>query len=287
MRTRPAVLPERLDGTRVFLRAEEGIGDILLFLRFAGELRAHGAAIALELPSELAKLAPLLADRIAIDKPAASDLQIWIADLPALLQTDATPPPFALHADDARSARRKEHLARLGPPPYLGLTWRAGTDVRRARELGADHAGLRMLFKEISPVLLGQVVRGWPGTLVSLQRGPTPDELKAVRGAAGADVHDLAAANEDLREALALLGQLDEYIAVVNTNIHLLAGLGRTARVLAPHPPDWRWMRDGESAWFPGFSVYRQPAGLDWSEPLGRLRQDLLTSAGSPRAVQA
>ncbi|HEV3008826.1 MAG TPA: tetratricopeptide repeat protein [Burkholderiales bacterium] len=285
MRTRPAVLPERLDGKRVFLRAEEGIGDILLFLRFAAELRARGAEIALELPSELAKLIPLLADQIVIDKPAACDLPVWIADLPALLQTDATPPPLALPADEARSASAKRKLAQLGPPPYLGLTWRAGTNVRRARELGADQAGLRMLLKEISPALLGQAVRGWPGTLVSLQRGPAPDELGAIRAAAGVAVHDLAAANDDLRDALALLGQLDEYVAVVNTNIHLLAGLGRAARVLAPQPPDWRWMREGESPWFPGFPVYRQPPGLDWAEPLTRLREDLLASAGSlPRA---
>jgi hypothetical protein len=112
--------------------------------------------------------------------------------------------------------------------------------------------------------------------LISLQRGPAPDELDAVRTAAGAAVHDFAAANEDLREALALLAQLEEYVAVSNTNVHLLAGLDRTARVLVPHPPEWRWMRrEGESAWFPGFSVYRQPAGLDWSAPLARLREGL------------
>jgi hypothetical protein len=35
-------------------------------------------------------------------------------------------------------------------------------------------------------------------------------------------------------------------------------------------------MREREqSVWFPGFGVYRQPATLDWSEPLARLRQVL------------
>jgi hypothetical protein len=63
---------------------------------------------------------------------------------------------------------------------------------------------------------------------------------------------------------------------VINTNMHLLAGLGRTAHVLVPRPVDWRWMREREqSVWFPGFGVYRQPATLDWSEPLARLRQVL------------
>jgi tetratricopeptide (TPR) repeat protein len=273
MRTLPTVLPQRLDGKRVLLRAEQGIGDILFFLRFAPALRDRGAAVAVECPAPVAKLARLLDGRIAIDEPAAGDLQVWIAELPALLQTEASPPAFALHADEALCARMRERLARVGPPPYLGLTWRAGT--QRDRVFGPDER-LEMLSKNISAALLGAAVRGWPGTLVSLQRGPAPDELDAVRTAAGAAVHDFAAANEDLREALALLAQLEEYVAVSNTNVHLLAGLDRTARVLVPHPPEWRWMRrEGESAWFPGFSVYRQSAALDWSVPLARLREDL------------
>jgi hypothetical protein len=81
---------------------------------------------------------------------------------------------------------------------------------------------------------------------------------------------------EDLNETLALLAQIDEHVAVIDTNMHLLAGLGRPARVLVPRPLDWRWMRDpGDSVWFPGFNVYREPASLDWTEPLARLRSDL------------
>jgi Tfp pilus assembly protein PilF len=276
------VLPARLDGKRVLLRGEQGFGDILFFLRFAAELRDRGAAVALECPP---KLEPLVADQIAIDEGAAPDLQVSIADLPALLETDAVPSALSLRADGSQCARARERLARLGRPPYLGLTWQAGTNVLRKREYGTD---LALLYKEVSPALLGQAVRGWPGTLVSLQRGPTPDDLQAIRTAAGAEVHDLSAANENLRETLALLAQLNEYVAVSNTNIHLLAGLGRTARVLVPHPPEWRWMRrDGASPWFPGFPIYRQPPNFDWTEPLERLRQDLLISAGSPRPAQA
>jgi hypothetical protein len=81
---------------------------------------------------------------------------------------------------------------------------------------------------------------------------------------------------EDLNETLALLAQVDEHVAVINTNMHLLAGLGRPARVLVPRPLDWRWMRDpGGSPWFPGMSVYREPGSLDWTAPLARLRSDL------------
>ena len=268
-RAMPEVLAPRLDGKRILLRAEQGLGDILFFLRFAAELRNRGADVFLECPP---KLVPVLADRIAIDPAAKPDVEIWIPDLPAVLQSDSTPPALALEANDAVCRSMREKLALLGSPPYLGLTWRAGT-VEKGPPAGLDR---RLLSKEVPPALLGEAVRGWRGTLVSLQRAPTAGELQAVREASSAEVHDLSAVNENLREMLALLAQLDEYVAVSNTNIHLLAGLGGRARVLVPYPPEWRWMRrEGESLWFPGFPVYRQASDHDWSAPLRRLRQDL------------
>ena len=268
----PPALPSRLDGRHILLRAEYGLGDMLFFLRFAAELEARGAKLALECP---AKLMPILTGRIEFGQAAGADLELWIPDLPTALRAESTPPPFTLHAEQARVAAARERLARLGPPPYLGVTWRAGTDVLRGPELGTN---LQLLSKEIPPALLRQALRGWPGTLLSLQRAPAPGETEGM--------HDFSAVNEDLRDALALLAVLDEYVAVSNTNIHLRAGIGRTARVLVPSPPEWRWMRSAEgSPWFPGFSVYRQPPSRDWSAPLRRLREDLL--GGSPPRAPA
>ena len=69
---------------------------------------------------------------------------------------------------------------------------------------------------------------------------------------------------------------LDEYVGVSNANMHLLAGIGKTARVLVPYPGEWRWMRRaGPSPWFPNFSLYRQPQSRDWSGALQELRGDL------------
>jgi hypothetical protein len=89
-------------------------------------------------------------------------------------------------------------------------------------------------------------------------------------------VHDLSATNDDLERMLALLAVLDEYVGVSNTNMHLRAGIGLTARVLVPHPPEFRWMAAGDrSPWFPGFGVYRQRVDRDWTEALARLAADL------------
>jgi hypothetical protein len=131
-------------------------------------------------------------------------------------------------------------------------------------------------MKELPPQALGAAVRSWPGTVLVIQRGRRDEELAAFARAAHCQARDVSAFTEDLAELLALLSLLDDYACVSNTNVHLLAGIGRTARVLAPYPPEWRWMRgQGGSQWFPGFAVYREPASRGWDAPLSNLRRDL------------
>jgi hypothetical protein len=89
--------------------------------------------------------------------------------------------------------------------------------------------------------------------------------------------HDCSILGDDLPELLRVLASLDDYVGVSNANMHFLAGLGKTARVLVPYPGEWRWMRRaGQSPWFPGFETYRQPGSRDWTVPLEKLRADLL-----------
>jgi tetratricopeptide (TPR) repeat protein len=261
-------LPARLDGRRIRLLNEQGIGDILFFLRFVPQLRARGAEVSLDCPE---KLRPLLgASGLLAAGPV--DEQFPIGDLPALLGADDAPPawPLAVAAEDARAAG--ERLAALGPGPWLAVTWRAGTDAARGREFGAERS---LLSKAAPPAALGGALRGWRGSVLLLQRGAREGEAAAFAAALQAPAHDLSALGDDLRALAATLAAVDEYVAVSNTNVHLRAGLGRRARVLVPQPPEWRWLHEGESPWFPGFPVYRQPQDRNWDGPLRLLREDL------------
>lgn len=51
--------------------------------------------------------------------------------------------------------------------------------------------------------------------------------------------------NDDLEQMLALPSMIDDYIGVSNTNMHLCAAVGRSARVPVPSPAEWRWMAAG------------------------------------------
>jgi hypothetical protein len=255
--------PGELPPGRIALLGEQGIGDVLFFLRFVPAL---GRKVSLACDRKLhSVLAPgdLLEE---IREPGGEG--ILIGDLPLLVGSEDTPPAWPLQAS------AKADLRRYGPPPYLGVTWRAGTDLGRRREYGNDPG---VLSKSISPALLGAALRGRRGTVIVLQRGARVGDVEQFASNFKGKFEDLSALGDDLPALLGVLAALDEYVGVSNANVHFLAGLGRTARVLVPYPGEWRWMRrPGPSPWFPGFPVYRQPRNRDWSAALAELRRDLV-----------
>jgi len=306
-------LPPDMSGQTVSLIGEQGIGDELFFLRFAPRLKARGCRIHYY---GNPKITPLLARCEALDRVDShqasyprADATVLAGDLPHLLaplsasmltpraaapavESPAAalktrfpwlcrvycpppPPPLSLQPLPDRLAAAAERLQRLGPPPYVGLTWRAGTGPEGQR------GNLWFLFKDIALEALARGLRDTAATFVSLQRAPRAGETEQLAALLGRPVHDLSDANDDLESMLAVLARLDDYIGVSSTNMHLHAGLGKTARLLVPWPAEWRWLTAGEtSPWFPGFRVYRQNPDGGWNDAIERLHDDL---AAAPR----
>jgi tetratricopeptide (TPR) repeat protein len=278
-------LPGELSDARIRLIGEQGLGDVLFFARFAPELKRRGAWLGLECHP---KLVPLLRRSPVFDEVGPVDgrgperpgeRRVFVGDLPAMLGAQTAPAPIPLTVDPERVARCRAMLARQGEPPFIGLTWRAGTDPREP-EFGRR---LDALFKQIDLDAFATAFDGVPGTLVVVQRNPHPEESSRLSRRLRRAAPDLSALNEDLEEMSALLAALDDYVGVSNTNVHLAAGVGKRARVLVPYPPEWRWMEAGdESQWFPGCKTYRQSATRSWAEALARLRADLLAIPSGP-----
>ena len=261
-----------LKGQDVFVHGEQGLGDELFFLRFLPWLKSAGAGKITFLPG--AKLAPILHDSPFIDhlaspgeNPAPKDIVASLGDIPRLFcakESNQIPPPFKLAVCLEQLEAMRQQLAIVGPPPYVGVTWRAGVKKRNS------------LHKEIPLDPLAKILVRTTATVLILQRLPDPGEIEAFQAALGRPVHNLSALNEDLEQMLALLSLIDEYVGVSNTNMHLRAGAGKTARVLVTSPPEWRWMAEGkESPWFPGFTVYRQGCDGSWDNAFADLLTDL------------
>jgi hypothetical protein len=251
---------------------EQGLGDALFFLRWAQPLAQAGARLAFRGDARLHPLLAatrLFAQLVASDAaPAPGALAVAAGDLPRLARGVAPshPPPLALRADAALVREMRARLAALGAPPYIAVCWRAGTP-----SLASEH-----LFKHVDPARLGEALRASPATLLSVQRGPDAAEAAALEASAGRKLHDISAENDDLERMLALLEAIDDYVGVSSTNVHLRAGLGKSARILVPLPPEWRYGAQGlSSPWFAHFALYREEQAAGWGPALARLADDL------------
>ena len=271
-----AKIPVDLSGTNCLVERDQGLGDEIFFLRFVASLRHRGAHVAYRPDSRLADMlrrADIADDIIGNEAPADGwDRRIAAGDLPYVLDAGIPLPPSIVLEPLPELVREiDERLAAFGPPPYIGLTWRAGTR-------GVD----RTLFKNAPLSQFAGATRQLPGTIVALQRAPEADEIDELATALGRSVLDLTALNSDLEAMLALIGVLDEYMAVSNTYVHLRAAVARRSRVLIPNPPEFRWMERGaESPWFPGTTVYRQDVAGSWDNAFDQLRTDLAERHGS------
>ena len=70
--------------------------------------------------------------------------------------------------------------------------------------------------------------------------------------------------------------QLDLVICIDSSLAHLAGALGRSAFVLLPFTPDWRWLGHREdSPWYPTLRLFRQQAIGDWRGVTRRVREAL------------
>ncbi len=272
----PEPLAEDLPPQDILVVHDEGPGDELFFLRFLPWLVARGHRVSY-LPSEL--LAPLVQDLPGIHVlppgPLPNDVpdRVYLTgDLAELVQSGVTgpfPPPLRLPVSREAWQAMHEHLKTLGPPPYIGLSWHSGED--------GEGRG-RLLNKSAPPELIAQALRpalqeGHPATLIAVMRQDDPQGRQAVSTLLKRPVHHFHP--EAMVQLLALIDHLDDLISVPSTNVHLRASLARPARILIPHPPEWRWgMMSQVSPWFPHFRLYREDSD-GWSRALERLSHDL------------
>lgn len=257
-------LPQDLSGRRVLVVRDQGLGDEIFFLRYWKLLQDRGAVVHYQPHPKIFRLLQECSD-VTVQPPsatiAASDYNFVIAagDLPTVLQQSAPrSAPLPLRPGTQYSNEIRAALEAAGPPPYIGITWRAGS-------LAPDNAIATRIRKSIELETMIGGLKSYRGTLCVLQRQPQAEEIAVLKKRSPCAVADFSYLNDDLPRMLSLLDALDDYVGVSNTNMHLRGSLGKSARVLIPFPPEWRWQHSGDtSPWYTHFRLVRQNAYLSW-----------------------
>jgi tetratricopeptide (TPR) repeat protein/SAM-dependent methyltransferase len=261
----------------LWLKNEQGPGDTIFNLRYAPVLVEKGFKLHIQTDKKTKSLlrdTGLFASVKEEFTCPANAFWLNVGDLPlAAIQVagQEVAPSLALLPDADKVQKLRDKLAKIGPAPYIAVTWRAGPRGKKQRN------GLRMFSKNMQAHDLGKALSNIKGTVISVQRVPEADENTAFKLGLGRDFVDFSVLNDKLQDMLALLSVVDQYVAVPNTNVHLRESLGLSTEAFVNRPfQDWRWLATGDaSPWYPKSYVYRQPQSGDWADALTLLQQRL------------
>jgi tetratricopeptide (TPR) repeat protein len=262
-----------LDGSTILLKAEQGLGSAIQFVRYAPLVAARGGRVVLECRRPLFRLfaglraggKPFPCDRhVAGDAPPACDLQAPLMSLPHLLGTDAASIPCDvpyLAAEPAMIDDWRDRLALPGDRPAIGLVWSGNPRHENDRNRS-------MPAEQFVPLL-----ERCRAHFVSLQIGAREDDLE--RRAPGR-VQRLPGRDLDFADTAAVLALLDGVVSVDTAVAHLAGALGRPCWLLVPFVPEWRWQLDRpDSPWYPSLTLVRQARPGDWPGVIARVTEAL------------
>lgn len=265
-----------INGKRILLLAEQGLGDQVMFASIVPDLLAcKPEQVIIEAHERIAKtLARSFPTCKVIPTKQTSrfdwlkdlpdiDFYLPIAELPRFFRPNADSFPKHhgfLVADPDRVAFWKKRVSEVGTGRKVGISWRGGTERTR-------QAVRSVKLLDLAPIL------HMPGLdFVNLQYGKVESEINEATSALGVNIASWPEAIEDLDEFAALISALDLTITVCNTTVHYAGGLNCPVWVMTPKIPGWRYGLSGTTMdWYPSARMFRQPALEDWDSVLNEI----------------
>lgn len=263
-RPEPLWLGQPLQGARILLHAEQGLGDSLQFLRYVPLVAAAGGVVVLDLPRRLHRLAQSLPDVAEITSDfCLSEPCQWQCPLMSLpfacgtqLETIPRNVPY-LHPSQEALAQA-EALVWPTRGMRIGVVW-SGNPAHK-------HDGTR----SITLAALAPILSLAGAHFYSLQLDADRAELSRY------GLIDLAPASGDMDDTAARLAQLDLLLTVDTSVAHLAGALGRPCWMLDRHAGDPRWLMDrSDSPWYPTMKIYRQQHHGDWTSVIASVSEEL------------
>ncbi|MFX1763029.1 tetratricopeptide repeat protein [Paraburkholderia sp. A1RI-2L] len=276
---------EPLAGKRFLIAREQGVGDQIQFVRYAGLLAEMGAQVDAWVAPELAALAAAVPgvanvlDAAPADEAISMRYDYWCDVMSLPLKFPGRPihaPVPYMHADAAQATAWRARVEALagGAPRCIGLVW-AGNPLH-----------LFDTFRSVPLTSLLPLAALAGNAWLAIQKGPGAAQLAEVAGrwplhALGDDLHDFAS-------TAALIESLDLVITVDTSVAHLAGALGKPVWVLLAAQPDWRWgMERTDSVWYPSARLFRQTTLGDWDSVVTELKAALTTARTEPYRAES
>lgn len=269
---------ESLTDKVIIICVEQGLGDMIQFVRFAPILADMGARVILAGPDSLKRLMLTVRGISQVITPGDAlphhDFYCPLLSLPLALriiqeaQIPADLPYLApLPSDVERWALR---IAPSGRGKRVGVAWAGNPEFKRDQQRS-------IAFETLSPLL------ETPGVdFYSLQKSDAGvAELAA--SAFHTKMTDFTAELHDFSDTAALIANLDLVITIDSSVAHLAGAIGKRVWLLNRYDTCWRWMLErDDSPWYPGvMRIFRQAEPGQWDGVITQVAQALRLELGA------
>jgi Flp pilus assembly protein TadD len=276
-----------LKKTRLLVRAEQGVGDQIMFASLFGELAARacreGGSMVLECEPRLASLftrsfttatvrpaeiknvgGKMIADYGWLKAAGGANASILMGTLPRYLRKDmeSFPCPHAyLMTDIGEQVRWHGHFAGLGPSPAIGICWRSGKSGGHRTVQYAPLEAWAEFLKDIS------------GALVCAQYDATSEEIAQMEAMSGRKIFvppGLDQKNE-LDRTAAMLSALDVLVSAPTAVSWLGAASGvKTLKLL--YDTSWTAFGRMQEPFAPSCQLVMPKLRGDWGDTFSQAR---------------
>lgn len=265
---------------RLAVRAEQGVGDQLIFASVLPDLATKAPHLIVECDR---RFVPLFARSFPgiefvgwrnppMDRLREADVaaQTTMRQVCALLRPDLAsfpPPRQFLLADDQKVAAKRQAYRTDRADKIVGIAWAsANTAAANQKSIPLDHMAK-------AAALVG--VR-----LLSLQYGDHAGEIARVSAETGIEILQDPGLDplQDLDAFAAAVAACDAVVTSSNAALHFAGALGVPAWGVLPAVPYWHWFADRDaSPWYAGVRLVRRQANeTSWQPALKRTRRLLM-----------
>lgn len=276
-----------LDGKRILVWGDQGVGDEMRSFSMIGDLTERGAQVLVECDHRLVDLVKRSFPSVSVvarglfEHPELRspdiDFQCCASGLARWLRRDFSDFPVRtsyFKPDDARRRHWQERLAALGPGLKVGISW-------RSRLMSRERRRSYTALDEWGPILT------LPGIhFINLQYDQCEAEVAAAEDRFGVVIHrwsDLDLMN-DLDDVAALNANLDLVITAPTAVGELSGSLGIATWTMLLKYESAMDLGSGGMPWQPAVKLFYRDWNDDWTRIIDRVAQDLRSSAARQSA---
>ncbi len=256
-------LTKFVEGDRILVWYEQGMGDVIQFSRYIYSLVDLNARVIFYIPEDLIGIFTLRNGlEITSSDAQINDItyQVPLLSLPKIFQTSSSTIhhlPTKIQIDSEKTNFIKKIIG--SSQLKVGLV--CSGQINHRNDLNRT-----IPLRSFEPILL---IKNFNYYLIQKDiRSEDAEYLKK------SNILDMSSYIKNYTDTVAVIDNMDFLITVDTSVAHLAGSMGKMAYLLLPYCPDWRWQLNRvDSPWYKSIRIIRQDSYGNWNNVMYELKK--------------